>query len=123
MLAALIARGRGSRYCVHARSCQGPAWAAHNAAVCVVQVYLLQKAVPPASTVLISSLPQKVVVAVPEAVVALLLFGQATMFAASQLKGLTALMLYRSIPRPVADSKGGSAQPAAETAAPPAAAA
>lgn len=59
-----------------------------------VQVFVLQKALPPISAVLISSLPPKVIVQVPEAVVAVLLVGQALLFGASQMKGLAALLIY-----------------------------
>lgn len=86
-----------------------PKWSSGDNCL-LMQVYLLQKVVPPASIVLISSLPQKVVIAVPEVVVALLVVSQSTMFVASQLKGLTALMLYRAIPRSSASHGYAAAQ-------------
>lgn len=59
-----------------------------------VQVFVLQKALPPLSALLISALPQNVIVQVPEAVVVVLLAGQVLLFGASQLKGLAALLIY-----------------------------
>eukprot|EP00892_Ulva_mutabilis_P004304 jgi/Ulvmu1/2245/UM013_0092.1 len=65
-----------------------------TAAVMLALVFVLQKALPPVSAVLISSLPHKVIVQVPEAVVVVLLAGQALLFGASQMKGLAALLIY-----------------------------
>lgn len=64
-----------------------------------MQVHLAQQLASPLTTVLISNLPKNIVMAIPEVVVAILLISQATMFAASQLKGIIVLILYRASAR------------------------
>lgn len=78
---------------MHFFACLSAASQHAPASVCV-QVFVLQKALPPASAVLIAALPPTVIVQVPEAVVLVLLAGQALLFGASQLKGLAALLIY-----------------------------
>ena len=81
-----------------------------------MQVFVLQKALPPISAVLISSLPAKVIVQVPEAVVAVLLVGQALLFGASQMKGLAALLIYNHTAQVDTAQVEQAAEPAAEPA-------